>query len=137
MACVVTGLVRDELQFYATSARTDIAKELGFIGGKLPLLHGPAEGDEGLKKNIKIIEDMRNKVGDDFWLMYDCWMSLDLKARVRRARESGDPVEPTLSTGSFFLTEKHMQPARSESKSDAPVSDVAGTQDLGIFSPTR
>ncbi|WP_027520792.1 hypothetical protein [Bradyrhizobium sp. Ec3.3] len=95
--------MRDELQFYATSARTDIAKELGFIGGKLPLLHGPAEGDEGLKKNIKIIEDMRNKVGDDFWLMYDCWMSLDLKARVRRARESGDPVEPTLSTGSCLL----------------------------------
>src|SRR3546814_4958324 len=30
------GAVRDELQFYATGARPDVAKELGFIGGKLP-----------------------------------------------------------------------------------------------------
>ena len=44
------GAVRDELVFYATGARPDIAKELGFIGGKMPLHHGPAEGAEGLKK---------------------------------------------------------------------------------------
>ena len=36
------GAVRDELQFYATGARPDLAKGLGFIGGKLPLHHGPA-----------------------------------------------------------------------------------------------
>jgi L-alanine-DL-glutamate epimerase-like enolase superfamily enzyme len=22
---------------------------------------------------------MRERVGDDFWLMFDCWMSLDLE----------------------------------------------------------
>jgi len=42
------GQVRDELQFYATGPRPDRAKELGFIGGKMPLHHGPAEGEEGL-----------------------------------------------------------------------------------------
>src|SRR5690606_7158610 len=42
------GAVRDELQFYATGARPDLAKDMGFIGGKMPLVHGPAEGDEGL-----------------------------------------------------------------------------------------
>lgn len=82
------GPVRDELQFYATGARPDLAKEMGFIGGKLPLLHGPAEGDEGLKKNIARLEDMRNKVGDDFWLMYDCWMSLDLNYAVKLAQKA-------------------------------------------------
>src|SRR5947208_2714649 len=46
------GPVRDELVFYATGARPDIAQQLGFIGGKLPLQHGPAEGEEGLKKNL-------------------------------------------------------------------------------------
>ena len=46
------GAVRNELQFYATGARPDLAKQMGFIGGKLPLLHGPVEGDEGLKKNV-------------------------------------------------------------------------------------
>ena len=79
------GPVRDELQFYATGARPDAAKELGFIGGKMPLHHGPAEGVEGLKKNLAMIEDMRGKVGDDFWLMLDCWMSLDVEYATRLA----------------------------------------------------
>lgn len=79
------GAVRDELQFYATGARPDVAKELGFIGGKLPLRHGPAEGVEGLHKNVAALADMRAKVGDDFWLMYDCWMSLDLDYATRLA----------------------------------------------------
>src|ERR1700744_4597286 len=36
------GAVRDELVFYATGSRPDLAKEMGFIGGKMPLHHGPA-----------------------------------------------------------------------------------------------
>jgi L-rhamnonate dehydratase len=86
------GAVRDELVFYATGARPDIAKQLGFIGGKLPLHHGPAEGEEGFAKNLAMLADMRGKVGPDFWLMLDCWMSLDLNYAVRlaeRAQEYG------------------------------------------------
>ncbi len=79
------GPVRDELVFYATGARPDLAKEMGFIGGKLPLLHGPAEGEEGLRKNIETLATMRERVGDDFWLMYDCWMSLDVRYATRLA----------------------------------------------------
>jgi len=86
------GAVRDELQFYATGARPDLAKQMGFIGGKLPLHHGPAEGEDGLKKNIAALADMRSKVGDDFWLMLDCWMALDVNYATRlatRAHEFG------------------------------------------------
>jgi len=79
------GPVRDELQFYATGARPDLAKQMGFIGGKMPLHHGPAEGEEGLRKNIEELETMRSRVGDDFWLMWDCWMSLDLNYATRLA----------------------------------------------------
>jgi L-rhamnonate dehydratase len=79
------GPVRDELQFYATGARPDLAKQMGFIGGKMPLQHGPAEGEEGLAKNLAKLADMRSKVGDDFWLMFDCWMSLDLNYAKRLA----------------------------------------------------
>jgi L-rhamnonate dehydratase len=79
------GPVRDELLFYATGARPDLAQQLGFIGGKMPLQHGPAESEEGLKKNLTKLEDMRNKVGEDFWLMFDCWMSLDLNYATRLA----------------------------------------------------
>src|SRR5471032_952463 len=47
------GAVRDELQFYATGARPDLAQKMGFIGGKMPLHHGPSEGEEGLRKNLE------------------------------------------------------------------------------------
>ncbi|HEX4675039.1 MAG TPA: L-rhamnonate dehydratase [Steroidobacteraceae bacterium] len=82
------GAVRDELVFYATGARPDIAKQLGFIGGKLPLHHGPAEGEEGFAKNLAMLADMRGKVGPDFWLMLDCWMSLDLNYAIRLATKA-------------------------------------------------
>jgi L-rhamnonate dehydratase len=79
------GPVRDELIFYATGARPDVAQKLGFVGGKLPLHHGPAEGEEGLKKNLELLADMRGRVGPDFWLMYDCWMSLDVNYATKLA----------------------------------------------------
>ena len=84
------GPVRDELQFYATGARPDRAKELGFIGGKMPLHHGPAEGEEGLRKNLAQLADMREKVGEDFWLMLDCWMSLDVEYATRLAHAAAE-----------------------------------------------
>src|SRR5664279_5149472 len=66
-------------------ARPDHAKRLGFIGGKMPLHHGPAEGEEGMNANIAELAEMRSRVGDDFWLMWDCWMSLDLDYATRLA----------------------------------------------------
>jgi L-rhamnonate dehydratase len=96
------GAVRDELEFYATGSRPDLARDMGFIGGKLPLHHGPVEGDEGLEANIALLADMRSRVGDDFWLMYDCWMALDVPYAARlaqRAQEHGlkwieEPLSP-------------------------------------------
>ena len=79
------GKVRDELIFYATGSRPDLAQQMGFIGGKLPLHHGPAEGEEGLSRNLEALGEMRSRVGADFWLMLDCWMSLDLPYAVRLA----------------------------------------------------
>ena len=79
------GAVRDELQFYATGARPDLAKDMGFIGGKLPLHHGPAEGEHGFRRNIAALAEMREKVGPDFWLMLDCWMALDVGYATRLA----------------------------------------------------
>ena len=79
------GPVRSELRFYATGPRPDLARGMGFIGGKMPLHHGPAEGDSGLKANVDMVADMRARVGDDFWLMLDCWMSLDVEYATRLA----------------------------------------------------
>ena len=77
------GPVRDELIFYATGPRPDLARQMGFIGGKLPLRHGPAEGSEGIAANLEQLAIMRERVGDDFWLMFDCWMSLDLDYAIQ------------------------------------------------------
>ena len=84
------GAVRDELIFYATGARPDLAQKMGFIGGKLPLRHGPAEGAEGMKENLARLAEMRSHVGPDFWLMYDCWMSLDVNYAVRFAHAAAE-----------------------------------------------
>jgi L-rhamnonate dehydratase len=100
------GAVRDELVFYATGSRPDLARDMGFVGGKLPLHHGPAEGEEGLEKNIALLADMRARVGDGFWLMYDCWMALDLEYAVRlagRAQEYGLKwIEEALSPDDYW-----------------------------------
>lgn len=84
------GKVREELTMYATGARPDRAKELGFIGGKMPLHHGPADGPDGMRTNLETLADMRQKVGEDFWLMLDCWMSLDLDYATRLAQGAAD-----------------------------------------------
>ena len=60
------GKVREELTFYATGPRPDLAKKMGFVGGKIPLVYGPADGMEGLKKSIELAADMREKCGDEF-----------------------------------------------------------------------
>lgn len=84
------GAVRDELIFYATGSRPDLAQKLGFIGGKLPLHHGPAEGEIGMRKNLELLAEMRSRTGEDFWLMYDCWMSLNLDYATRFAHAAAD-----------------------------------------------
>jgi L-rhamnonate dehydratase len=84
------GPVRDELTCYATGARPDIAQKLGFIGGKMPLHHGPAEGEAGLRHNIEELATMRELVGDEFWLMFDCWMSLDVDYATRLAHRAAE-----------------------------------------------
>jgi L-rhamnonate dehydratase len=84
------GAVRDELQFYATGVRPDLAQKMGFIGGKMPLHHAPAEGEAGLRYNLDELALMRRRVGPDFWLMFDCWMSLDLDYATRFAHAAGE-----------------------------------------------
>lgn len=79
------GAVKDELCFYATGSRPDLAKQMGFIGGKMPTHYGLYDRDFGIKKDAEMIKEMRAKVGDDFYLMLDCWMSQDLHYALKLA----------------------------------------------------
>jgi L-rhamnonate dehydratase len=51
------GPVRQELEFYVTESGPDLAKEMGFIGGKMPLRHGPSEDEEGFRKNLAELKE--------------------------------------------------------------------------------
>ncbi|WP_413203356.1 L-rhamnonate dehydratase [Rhodospirillum sp. A1_3_36] len=82
---MIGGAVREQQPFYATGARPDLAKEMGFIGGKLAVQHGPAQGAEGMRRELDRLALMRDRVGPDFWLMFDCWMSLDVDYATRLA----------------------------------------------------
>lgn len=72
------GPVRDEIRFYATGPRPDLAQQMGFIGGKAPLMWHAADGPDARRQEINRLISLREQVGDDFWLMLDCWMSLSL-----------------------------------------------------------
>ena len=71
---------------YATTARPDLAKKLGFVGGKFPLPYGPIEGDKGMRANIERVKAVRESVGPDFPIMIDCYMSLTPTYTIELAR---------------------------------------------------
>ncbi len=57
------------------------AKELydqGFVRQKWFLAYGPGDGAEGLKKNIELVGELREAVGDDAELMFDAFMGWDV-----------------------------------------------------------
>jgi L-rhamnonate dehydratase len=80
------GKTKDRLPVYATTARPDLAKGLGFVGGKLPLPYGPADGDAGMRENIARIKAVREAVGPDFPIMVDCYMSLTVPYTIELVR---------------------------------------------------
>jgi L-rhamnonate dehydratase len=83
---LIGGKTKEKLPVYATTSRPDIAKEWGFHGAKIPCRYGPADGSEGLKKNIAVMEEARAQVGPDFPLRLDCYMALTVPYAIKLAR---------------------------------------------------
>lgn len=84
---LIGGKCRDEVDFYCTGPRPEAAQSMGFIGGKVPLPHGPAEGEPGLRRNVEFLSAHRAAVGADFPLMVDCYMSLTVPYAIRLAEK--------------------------------------------------
>ena len=57
------GKVRNRLPVYMTSSNPLNAKNMGFVGGKVPCPYGPEEGDIGLKKNVNFSRAGERKSG--------------------------------------------------------------------------
>jgi len=79
---LIGGKTKDRLEVYATTPRADIAKEMGFHGVKLPCRFGPADGAEGLRKNVADIALAREQVGPDFPIRLDCYMSMTVQYAI-------------------------------------------------------
>jgi L-rhamnonate dehydratase len=77
----------DTLPCYATTHRPDIAKAIGYVGGKLPMPCGYAEGESGVASNLALAAEMRDRCGEssDFFLAVDCYMSLDVPTAIALA----------------------------------------------------
>jgi len=83
---LIGGKTKDRLPVYSTTARPDLAKELGFVAAKVPCCYGPSDGDEGFRKNVEFFKECREKVGPEFPLMLDCYMSLSVPYAIKLAR---------------------------------------------------
>jgi L-rhamnonate dehydratase len=68
-AVMDAGRVRDRAQEH---------KALGYSAQKWFFRHGPLSGKEGLHKNVELVRTLREAVGDDYDLMFDCWQSMDV-----------------------------------------------------------
>lgn len=79
------GPQKDKIFCYATGFDTEWYMELGFKATKIFLTDGPTDGLDGIKRNVELVAETREMIGDDVELMVDCWMSLDVEYTVRLA----------------------------------------------------
>jgi L-alanine-DL-glutamate epimerase-like enolase superfamily enzyme len=83
---LIGGKTKDEIPVYVTGNLTERHLREGFRHVKLALPHGPADGLEGLRKNIELVERTRKLVGPDGDIMLDCYMALDVPYTIRLAK---------------------------------------------------
>ena len=77
------GKTKARLPVYCTTARPDVAKDLGFVGAKIPCPYGPSAGDAGFRKNVAFFAKWRAAVGPDFPLSLDCYMALTVPYAIK------------------------------------------------------
>ena len=87
-------LIRSEMVLYAAgrkgavedlglvAERAQRYRALGHTAQKWFFRHGPMSGHEGLMKNVALVRTVREAVGDDCDLMFDCWQSFNLDYAV-------------------------------------------------------
>lgn len=82
---LIGGLSRDEIVLYCTGPHADAIQGMGFWGAKVPLPHSPYDGREGLEANVAFLSAQRERIGPDFPLMVDCYMSLNVSYAIELA----------------------------------------------------
>ncbi len=83
---LVGGKTKEKIPVYVTGNLTERHLSEGFRHVKLALPHGPADGPEGLRQNIALVERTRKLIGPDGDIMLDCYMALDVPYAIKLAK---------------------------------------------------
>jgi L-rhamnonate dehydratase len=69
------GETKPRLPSYCTGNDIEQHIEFGYKKLKLAIPHGPADGREGMRKNVELVKRTRELLGPDGEIMLDCWMA--------------------------------------------------------------
>jgi len=72
---LIGGEVKDRVPAYCTGNDIEQHVEFGYKRLKLAIPHGPADGRDGMKKNVELVQRARKALGPDGDIMLDCWMA--------------------------------------------------------------
>ena len=71
------GTAKSRVPGYCTGNDIEQHVEFGFSKLKLAIPHGPADGKEGLRKNVALVKRARDALGLGGEILLDCWMAFD------------------------------------------------------------
>lgn len=80
------GKMKDRIPGYCTGNDLEQHVEFGYTRLKLAVPYGPADGWEGMRKNIELVDRARKLLGPDGEIMLDCWMALTEEYTVEFAK---------------------------------------------------
>jgi L-rhamnonate dehydratase len=84
------GKTKEMIPAYVTGNLTDRHLEMGFRDVKLAVPHSPADGSEGLRRNVELVEKTRQRIGPGGDIMLDCYMALDVPYTITLAKAVAD-----------------------------------------------
>jgi L-alanine-DL-glutamate epimerase-like enolase superfamily enzyme len=84
------GETKPRIPAYCTGNDIEQHVEFGFKKLKLAVPYGPADGRDGMRKNLELVKRARELLGPDGEIMLDCWMALT----ERYTLEFAEQLEP-------------------------------------------
>jgi L-rhamnonate dehydratase len=70
------GAAKERIPAYCTGNDNEQHIEFGFKKLKLATPYGPADGRDGMRKNVELVKRTRELLGPEGEIMLDCWMAL-------------------------------------------------------------
>ncbi|KAF9269289.1 L-rhamnoate dehydratase-like protein [Marasmius fiardii PR-910] len=87
---LIGGRTKDRIPFYCTGPLPTEARRMGFWGAKVPLPYSPLDGFDSMRRNLDFLKAHREKVGPDYPIMVDCYMSLNVQYAIEIAQKAID-----------------------------------------------